>query len=143
MMWRLPRAGEQAPGGSLALPRSRHLCVPSPSSHVHLSSEVLCSFPGGAGIPARPDLSCMPSSCHVAGCSPLLQVIFLATVALLVSSLATVAVPKLAGNLIDVCINYAPSGESAQEAKQELNKMLFQIIAILAVGGIASGLRAW
>ena len=79
----------------------------------------------------------------MAGCSPLLQVIFLATVALLVSSLATVAVPKLAGNLIDVCINYAPSGESAQEAKQELNKMLFQIIAILAVGGIASGLRAW
>ena len=36
----------------------------------------------------------------------LVQVIFLATVALLIGSLATVAVPKLAGDLIDICIQF-------------------------------------
>jgi Mg2+/citrate symporter len=72
-----------------------------------------------------------------------MQVITLATLALLVSSLATIAVPKLAGALIDICINFDKSGESAQQADAELNQKLLQIIGILAVGGVASGLRAW
>ena len=72
-----------------------------------------------------------------------MQVITLATVALLVSSLATIAVPKLAGALIDTCIQYDKSGETAQEADAELNQTLIQIIGILVVGGLSSGLRAW
>ena len=72
-----------------------------------------------------------------------MQVLFLGTVALLVGSLATVAVPKLAGELIDVCITYGKEGSSGDEAKDVLNKKLFQIIGILAVGGIATGIRTW
>ncbi|KAK9905752.1 hypothetical protein WJX75_005726 [Coccomyxa subellipsoidea] len=70
-------------------------------------------------------------------------VLFLATIALLVGSLATVAVPKLAGELIDVCITYAKEESSGDVAKQVLNQKLFQIIGILAVGGIATGIRSW
>ncbi|CAL8472139.1 g11681 [Coccomyxa elongata] len=70
-------------------------------------------------------------------------VLFLGTVALLVGSLATVAVPKLAGELIDVCITYGKEGSSGDEAKDVLNKKLLQIIGILAVGGIATGIRTW
>lgn len=58
-------------------------------------------------------------------------------------SLATVAVPKLAGELIDVCITYAKEESSGDVAKQVLNQKLFQIIGILAVGGIATGIRSW
>lgn len=72
-----------------------------------------------------------------------MQVLFLGTVALLVGSLATVAVPKLAGELIDVCITYGKEGSSGDEAKDVLNKKLLQIIGILAVGGIATGIRTW
>jgi hypothetical protein len=60
-----------------------------------------------------------------------------------VGSLATVAVPKLAGELIDVCITYAKEESSGDVAKQVLNQKLFQIIGILAVGGIATGIRSW
>lgn len=52
-----------------------------------------------------------------------LQLLVLATVALLVSSLATIAVPNSVGQLIDTCIKYSsgsnPGGEA--EAKKELN----------------------
>lgn len=72
-----------------------------------------------------------------------MQVLFLGTVALLVGSLATVAVPKLAGELIDVCITYGKEESSGDEAKDVLNKKLLQIIGILAVGGIATGIRTW
>jgi len=65
-----------------------------------------------------------------------------ATLALLVSSLATVAVPKLAGSLIDVCIQFGQEGGRAQ-AKRHLDTMLFQILGILAVGGVATGVRSW
>jgi len=65
-----------------------------------------------------------------------------ATLALLVSSLATVAVPKLAGSLIDVCIQFGQEGGRAA-AKRHLDTMLFQILGILAVGGVATGVRSW
>lgn len=71
------------------------------------------------------------------------QVLFLGTVALLVGSLATVAVPKLAGDLIDICINYGKQSSSTEEAEAILNQKLFQIIGILAVGGVATGIRSW
>ncbi len=69
--------------------------------------------------------------------------LLLGTLALVVGSLATVAVPKLAGELIDVCINYAKEESSGDVAKRVLNQKLFQIIGILAVGGVATGIRSW
>ena len=50
-----------------------------------------------------------------------MQVIVLATVALAVASLCTVAVPKLAGDLIDVCIHFGQGSYDAGEAKHKLN----------------------
>ena len=73
----------------------------------------------------------------------LAQVIFLATVALFIGSLATVAVPKLAGDLIDICIQFGQRGESSEEANNELNQKLLQIIGILAVGAVFTGIRSW
>ncbi|KAK9862646.1 hypothetical protein WJX84_007363 [Apatococcus fuscideae] len=68
----------------------------------------------------------------------------IATVFLFVSSLATVAVPKLAGELIDVCIKFhAGSSEGKEEAKKHLNHELYEILGILAVGAIGSGMRSW
>ena len=72
-----------------------------------------------------------------------MQVLFLATVALFIGSLATVAVPKLAGDLIDICIQFGQRGESAGEAENELNQKLLQIIGILAVGAVFTGVRSW
>ncbi len=71
------------------------------------------------------------------------QVLFLATIALFIGSLATVAVPKLAGDLIDICIQFGQQGETSQDAKNELNTKLVQIIGILAVGAIFTGIRSW
>ncbi|CAK0787881.1 hypothetical protein CVIRNUC_011103 [Coccomyxa viridis] len=70
-------------------------------------------------------------------------VIFLATVALFIGSLATVAVPKLAGDLIDICIQFDQRGESGAEAEKQLNQKLLQIIGILAVGAVFTGIRSW
>jgi ABC-type multidrug transport system fused ATPase/permease subunit len=112
----------------------------------------------------------------------MLQVLVLASVFLLLGSLASVAVPKLAGELIDDCINLSKfSSETA--AKHRVNgntnaqgpcahmllhlpvmiacsscacaallcqsyvsacaEVLYEILVILSVGGLASGLRAW
>ena len=70
------------------------------------------------------------------------QCLVVATLALLVGSLATIAVPKLAGSLIDVCIQYNQEG-GRDAAKRHLNTMLYQILGILAVGGVATGIRSW
>ena len=72
-----------------------------------------------------------------------MQVLFLATIALFIGSLATVAVPKLAGALIDICIQFGQQGETAQDAEKELNQKLMQIIGILAVGAVFTGIRSW
>ena len=50
-----------------------------------------------------------------------LQILLLATVALLISSLATVAVPKLVGQLIDTCINFDKTKGGESEAKTTLD----------------------
>jgi ABC-type multidrug transport system fused ATPase/permease subunit len=100
----------------------------------------------------------------------------LASVFLLLGSIASVAVPKLAGELIDDCINLSKfSSETA--AKHRVNgahslqtshmswhctclgvmhgccqlttrvtacaEVLYKILIILSVGGLASGMRAW
>ncbi len=95
----------------------------------------------------------------------------MATVALAVASLCQVAVPKLSGDLIDVCIRFGQGSYDAGDAKHKLNGqslqkslvssvrshdhckmhsqflwhagMLYKILIVLAVGGVASGLRSW
>ncbi|KAK9807462.1 hypothetical protein WJX73_010304 [Symbiochloris irregularis] len=71
-------------------------------------------------------------------------VLSLATVMLFIGSLSTVAVPKLAGQLVDICIQVTREGGlTPAAAKPRLNRMLEEILAILAIGGVASGLRGW
>ncbi len=48
------------------------------------------------------------------------QVLVIASVMLMIGSLSSVAVPRLSGQLIDISINYAQSGEEAK-AKQQAN----------------------
>ena len=49
------------------------------------------------------------------------QVIILATIALAVASLCTVAVPKLSGELIDICIKFGQGSFTEAAAKHRLN----------------------
>lgn len=51
----------------------------------------------------------------------LAQVLLIATVALFLGSAAIVAVPKLAGMLVDTCQNYKKEGRTEEEALQSLN----------------------
>lgn len=50
-----------------------------------------------------------------------MQVILLATVALAVASLSSIAVPKLAGDLIDVCISFGQHKYGEAAAKHKLD----------------------
>ena len=95
----------------------------------------------------------------------MLQVLIIATVFQLLSSLSSVAVPKLAGSLVDVAIKSdQDQGHTAQQ-RQQLNSaaaaaawcgitrrfveeslaagMLLEILLVLLAGGVASGLRGW
>ena len=58
---------------------------------------------------------------HTAQRLPAVQVIVLATVALGVASLCQVAVPKLSGDLIDICIRFGQGSYDAGAAKHKLN----------------------
>lgn len=49
------------------------------------------------------------------------QILLLATIALLISSLATIAIPKLVGQLIDTCIKYSEDGYDREHAQNKLN----------------------
>lgn len=62
-----------------------------------------------------------------------MQVLLIATVALFVGSGATVAVPKLAGNLIDVCINYTKGSGSERETMQRLNREPSLVIIVVTL----------
>ena len=57
----------------------------------------------------------------LASAAYLLQVLVLATIALFIGSLSTVAVPKLAGNLIDICVEGQKEGGRAQADNQLLS----------------------
>lgn len=53
--------------------------------------------------------------------SSFMQLLVLASLALLISSLATIAVPKLVGSLIDTCISYTQGTRTQKEAMHGLN----------------------
>jgi ABC-type multidrug transport system fused ATPase/permease subunit len=65
-----------------------------------------------------------------------------ATVVLLLASVFQVAIPKLAGDLIDVAVK-KQGGESSEGLYHDANVILLQIIVIVVVSGVASGLRAY
>eukprot|EP00887_Chlorella_sp_A99_P000339 scaffold13.g339.t1 len=72
--------------------------------------------------------------------------IALASLWLLVASLAQLANPKLAGDLIDVAIQSASaggSGMSPEEAREKTNRILLLIAAVTVVGGASGGMRTW
>lgn len=71
----------------------------------------------------------------------LVQVLALATVFLLLGSVASLALPRLAGELVDSCLR-AQKGD-VHQAKADINKYSLQVLAVLAAGGLAGGLRAW
>lgn len=66
-----------------------------------------------------------------------------ATFFLLIGSLANLAVPKIAGGLIDACTQAASGVLTPTQAQAVLNQQLLYVIGILLVGGIASGVRAY
>lgn len=65
-----------------------------------------------------------------------------ASLVLLVSSLAQVAFPKLAGDLIDVAIEQQ-GGAGPHAGARATNRILLQTLAVVAVGGAADGVRSW
>lgn len=69
-------------------------------------------------------------------------VLFLATVFLAIGALSSLVVPTLAGKLIDACQRALIDGD-ATYARHEINKQMYTIMLVLAVGGIAAGLRGW
>ena len=62
---------------------------------------------------------------------------------LLISSLANLALPKVAGGLIDACSKAASGELTPHEAYQQLNFLLYIACAILGVGGLAGGIRSY
>jgi ABC-type multidrug transport system fused ATPase/permease subunit len=62
---------------------------------------------------------------------------------LLISSLANLALPKVAGGLIDTCSKAASGELPSHEAFQQLNFLLYISCGILAVGGFAGGIRSY
>ena len=67
----------------------------------------------------------------------------IATGLLLLASLAQVAVPKLAGELIDVAIKQQQGEGTAAQARAAADALLIRVLAIAVVGGVAGGLRAY
>eukprot|EP00878_Enallax_costatus_P022154 GHUV01023494.1.p1 GENE.GHUV01023494.1~~GHUV01023494.1.p1 ORF type:complete len:299 (+),score=87.54 GHUV01023494.1:562-1458(+) len=67
----------------------------------------------------------------------------LATIFLLIGALANLAVPKVAGELVDACTKAAAGDLAPSAAQQDLNQQLYIVLAVIAVGGLASGLRAY
>eukprot|EP00775_Hariotina_reticulata_P009936 gene9936-10091_t len=66
-----------------------------------------------------------------------------ATFFLLIGALANLAVPKVAGGLVDSCTQAASGHLSLEAAHQQLYVQLYLVLGIMAVGGLASGLRAY
>lgn len=63
-------------------------------------------------------------TCNLRRISAKVQVILLATMALAVASLSSIAVPKLAGDLIDICISYGQKSFDEATAKHKLDGKL-------------------
>lgn len=127
------------------------------------SDRTVCSMPGGRGrgffrqnpnrdyvllkddeeAPATlsPKLSPWKLLGLARGEAPALAV---ATALLLVASLAQVAFPALAGQLIDVAVREQQEGGLDPEAARgQINRILEQVAAVVVISGVAGGVRQW
>jgi hypothetical protein len=69
--------------------------------------------------------------------------ITVATFFLFIAALANLAIPKIAGRLIDACTQAAAGQISAAAARALLDQNLYTVLAVMAAGGLASGLRTY
>lgn len=67
----------------------------------------------------------------------------IATVALMVSALANIALPQFAGNLIDTVTNFKDTPEGRAAAKQGVNSTLLKLVFIIVLGAFATMLRSY
>lgn len=67
----------------------------------------------------------------------------IATVALMVSALANIALPQFAGNLIDTVTNFKDTPEGRAAAKQGVNLTLLKLVFIIVLGAFATMLRSY
>ncbi|CAM6128352.1 unnamed protein product [Calypogeia fissa] len=66
-----------------------------------------------------------------------------ATVALFVSSLSNILLPKFAGNVIDIVTASTTSEADKEKALHDVNSAILLIVAIVAVGSVATMIRAY
>jgi hypothetical protein len=69
--------------------------------------------------------------------------ITIATLFLFIAALANLAIPKIAGRLIDACTQAAAGQITTAAARALLDQNLYLVLAVMAAGGLASGLRAY
>jgi hypothetical protein len=69
--------------------------------------------------------------------------ITIATFFLFIAALTNLAIPKIAGRLIDACTQAAAGQISAAAARELLDQNLYMVLAVMGAGGLASGLRAY
>jgi len=87
----------------------------------------------------RPVLSWAGARRLLAEARPEAWRISVATICLAVGSVANLGLPAIAGNIVDACsAPLLPPGE----AKRRINGQLLVLLVVVAVGGIAAGLRA-
>uniref|UniRef100_A0A383WD81 Uncharacterized protein n=1 Tax=Tetradesmus obliquus TaxID=3088 RepID=A0A383WD81_TETOB len=69
--------------------------------------------------------------------------ITIATFFLFIAALANLAIPKIAGRLIDACTQAAAGQITAAAARALLDQNLYLVLAVMGAAGLASGLRAY
>jgi hypothetical protein len=79
----------------------------------------------------------------LAEANPEAGTITIATFFLFIAALTNLAIPKIAGRLIDACTQAAAGQISAAAARALLDQNLYMVLAVMAAGGLASGLRAF
>ncbi|KAG6555293.1 hypothetical protein Mapa_003336 [Marchantia paleacea] len=69
--------------------------------------------------------------------------IVLATIALFVSSLSNILLPKFAGYVIDIVTAKPETEQGREEALKAVNNTILEIVLIIVVGSIATSIRAY
>ncbi|KAF6264784.1 P-loop containing nucleoside triphosphate hydrolase protein [Scenedesmus sp. NREL 46B-D3] len=79
----------------------------------------------------------------LAEAKPEAAAISVATFFLFIAALTNLAIPKIAGMLIDACTQAAAGQITPAAARALLDQNLYLVLAVMAAGGLASGLRAY
>ncbi|WIA16896.1 hypothetical protein OEZ85_013823 [Tetradesmus obliquus] len=106
--------------------------------------------PAAAAAPAAPAAAADADAAPRVGVLRLLSeakpeagTITIATFFLFIAALANLAIPKIAGRLIDACTQAAAGQITAAAARALLDQNLYLVLAVMGAGGLASGLRAY